>query len=523
MQYLTMKFSGIFCVIINLWIVSIVDGQATTQKGFASVTGSSFPADFLFGSASSSHQYEGGALVDGRGPSMWDTYVQKHPERVADRSNADIAVDSYHRYKEDVAIIKDIGFNAHRFSISWSRILPHGKLSGGVNQAGIDYYNNLINELLAKGIQPFATLFHWDIPQALEDEYMGFLNIKIVDDFRDYADLCFSKFGDRVKHWITLNEPQNYAVNGYSSTLFAPARCSDHKACGAGDSSTEPYIVTHNQILAHAAAVRIYRDKYQKTQKGQIGITLNFAWILPYTESSKQDQDAAFRAIVFQYDWYMEPLKSGTYPAAMVTRVGNRLPRFSTQQSWIVKGSYDFIGLNYYTAQYASDVPCPTVNHAYITDSCASLTSVRNGVPIGYQASIWLYVYAPGIEQILLYTKTNFNDPIIYITENGINDPIGTVTLNDNIRIDFINNHLVYIQKAIASGVKVKGYFAWSLLDNWEWSFGFSARFGVVSVDHNNGLKRTYKNSAWRFKEFLQTRTHPIPATATDHDVKIDL
>ncbi|XP_020532858.1 beta-glucosidase 13 isoform X2 [Jatropha curcas] len=418
-----MKITGSLFIFLISLVSSVVCSEDSTESlAYGHHHRNSFPAGFIFGTASSAYQIEGAANEDGRGPSIWDTFSQKYPEKIKDHSNGNIAVDSYHRYKEDVAIMKSLGFDAYRFSISWSRLLPRGHLNGGVNQAGINYYNNLINELLLNGIQPFVTLYHWDLPQALEDEYGGFLSAKIIKDFHDYAELCFSKFGDRVKHWITLNEPLVSADDGHARGIKAPGRCSKwlSRNCTGGDSSTEPYIVGHYQLLAHAAAVKVYRDKYQMSQMGQIGITLNCAWIVPMTESS-QDSSAASRGIAFQYDWFMEPLKSGSYPVDMVTHVGKRLPQFSAEQSLMVKGSFDFIGLNYYTSKYATDVPCKSENLSFSTDSCVKITTERNGIPIGPKtASDWLYVYPRGIQELLLYTKYKFNNPAIYITENGM-------------------------------------------------------------------------------------------------------
>ncbi|MED6185662.1 Beta-glucosidase 13 [Stylosanthes scabra] len=472
----------------------------------ASLNRSSFPSDFIFGTASSAYQYEGAAKEGGRGPSIWDTFTHNHPDRIADHSNGDVAVDSYHRYKGDVAMMKDIGFNAYRFSISWSRIIPSGNLKGGINREGVNYYNNLINELVANGQQPFITLFHSDLPQGLENEYGGFLSPKIVEDFAFYAEVCFREFGDRVKHWITLNEPVLYSTLGYGSGGSPPSRCSKwmSSSCAAGDSSIEPYIVTHHLILAHAAAVKVYREKFKATQKGQIGVTLNSAWVVPLSQS-KEDIEAANRGLAFMYDWFMEPLNSGTYPALMVNRVGNRLPKFSREQSLMVKGSFDFVGLNYYTSTYAANTPCQNGRPNVFTDSCVRFTTLRNGLLIGPKAaSDWLYIYPPGIQGLLEYTKEKFNNPIIYITENGVDEVNdGKMSLDDKWRIDYFSHHLLYLQRAIKNGVRVKGYFAWSLLDNFEWSAGYSLRFGLVYVDYKNGLRRYRKRSALWFKIFL--------------------
>ncbi|KAJ9158699.1 hypothetical protein P3X46_024260 [Hevea brasiliensis] len=505
-----MKVEVFLSLFLIFLLVSVVFSDDSIEH-LATHSRSSFPAGFIFGTASSAYQYEGAAHEDGRGRSIWDIFTQKYPEKIRDHSNGNIAVDSYHRYKEDVAIMKGLGFDAYRFSISWSRLLPRGHLSGGINTKGIHYYNNLINELLANGIQPFVTLFHWDLPQALEDEYGGLLSSKIVDDFRDYAELCFKTFGDRVKHWITWNEPLTVAGDAYATGKKAPGRCSDWLPynCTGGDSSTEPYIVAHHQLLAHAAAVQVYKDKYQMSQMGQIGITLSCQWILPLTNSSR-DFSAASRAIAFQYDWFMEPLKSGTYPADMVARVGKRLPKFSKEESLMVKGSFDFIGLNYYTSKYGFDVPCKTEYLSYTTDSCAQSTTERNGIPIGpATGSDWLYVYPRGILDLLLYTKNKFNDPIIYITENGVSElDTDWIIVEDDYRIRYFNDHLSFVQKAIKSGVKIKGYFGWSLLDNFEWEDGYEIRFGMVYVDYKNGLKRYLKKSAKWFKKFLLPGNH---------------
>ncbi|WVZ04046.1 hypothetical protein V8G54_024852 [Vigna mungo] len=281
--------------------------------------------------------------------------------------------------REDAKFMKNMNLDSYRFSISWSRILPNGKLSGGINQEGIDYYNNVINELLANGIKPLVTLFHWDLPQTLEDEYGGFLT-SFVDqtpvsifskDFRDYADVCFKAFGDRVKHWVTLNEPWTYSINGYANGTMAPGRCSSwvNPNCVGGDSGTEPYIVSHYQLLAHAAAVRVYKTKYQASQKGLIGITLVCNWFIPFSDT-KSDQKAAERSVEFMYGWFMDPLTTGEYPKSMRALVKSRLPKFTAEQARLLIGSFDFIGINYYSSIYASDAPhLSNAPPYYVTDS----------------------------------------------------------------------------------------------------------------------------------------------------------
>ncbi|PRQ35254.1 putative beta-glucosidase [Rosa chinensis] len=488
------------------------------HRDTSSLHRSSFPAGFVFGTASSAYQYEGAANEGGRGPSIWDTYTRKYPEKIHDHSTGDVAIDEYHRYKEDIRIMKDMGLDAYRFSISWSRLLPNGKLSGCVNKEGIKYYNNLINELLANGLVPYVTLFHWDTPQALEDEYGGFLSPKIVDHFKDYANLCYKEFGDRVKHWITLNEPWSYSNGGYVIGTFAPNRCSDwpNLNCTGGDSGTEPYLASHYQLLAHAAAVKLYRDKYQASRKGVIGITLLSYWFVPYSDA-KWDVDAAERALDFMYGWFMDPLINGDYPHSMRYLVADRLPKFTKEESKLLKGSFDFIGVNYYTANFAAyKAPCFNAAHpnahnpSYTTDALVNLSVERDGVPIGPKTALdWLYIYPEGFRELLLYTKNKYNDPVIYITENGVNelnDPGLSLeeALTDNHRIDYYDAHLSYLLSAIKDGVKVKGYFAWSLFDNFEWNTGYTCRFGLNFIDYKNGLERYPKLSAGWFKKFLQ-------------------
>ncbi|XP_057456245.1 beta-glucosidase 12-like [Lotus japonicus] len=462
-----------------------MEAAVPTFVDVASLNRSSFPEGFIFGTASSAYQSEGAANEGGRGPSTWDTATHKTPEKIKDRSNGDVASDQYHRYKEDVKIMKYMNTDAYRFSISWSRILPKGKISSGINQEGITYYNNLINELLDNGLKPFVTLFHWDLPQALEDEYGGFLSPHIINDFQDYAELCFKEFGDRVKLWVTVNEP------------FANSLCS------------EPYTASHYQLLAHGAAVKIYKTSYQATQKGLIGISLHSHWFVPFSDD-KEDHQAAKRAHDFMFGWFMKPLTKGEYPKTMQSLVGNQLPNFTEEQSKLLAGSFDFIGINYYTTMYAANMPNPSSDHPYDNISQVKLTNERNGIPIGSRgASPWLYVYPRGIRELLLYIKREYNDPVIYITENGMdefNDPTLPLeeALMDTYRIDYFYRHLYYVSAAIKDGVKVQGYFAWSLLDSFEWGGGYTKRFGINFVDYKDNLKRYQKLSAHWFRKFLE-------------------
>ncbi|PWA64697.1 beta-glucosidase 9 GH1 family [Artemisia annua] len=494
--------------VVLLVLVALVNLVFLVQSSVFNRT--SFPPDFVFGASSSAYQYEGAPFEDGKGPSIWDTFAHQFPGKITNGDNGDVGDDFYHRYKEDVKLMDYIGLDAFRFSISWPRVLPRGKLSGGINKEGVAFYNNLINELLSKGIKPFVTIYHWDLPQALQDEYGGFLHPQITKDFQDFAELCFKEFGDRVKHWITMNEPYIFITNGYESGALAPGRCSSwmNNSCPAGDSATEPYIVAHNMLLCHALTVKLYKQKYQALQKGVIGITLVSNWFVPYSPSDA-NKKAAQRALDFMLGWYMDPLAFGEYPQIIRTTVQNRLPKFSVEEAKLVKGSYDFIGINYYTANYAANPNNPpnTVNHSPSSDSQLNLTSIRNGRPIGAPTGVSIfYVYPKGLRDLLVYMKEKYNNPTIYITENGLGEVdmgIASKGVNDTERVSFYYRHILAVKDAIEKGVTVKGFFPWSFLDTFEWGSGFSQRFGLNFVDYKDGLKRYPKQSAMWFKKFL--------------------
>ncbi|KAL5567225.1 hypothetical protein UlMin_030389 [Ulmus minor] len=329
-------------------------------------------------------------------------------------------------------------------------------------------------------------------------------------DYRDFAELCFKEFGDRVKHWITLNEPYIFTTFGYGTGAFAPGRCSawQNLNCLGGDSATEPYIVAHNLLLAHGAVVKLYKEKYQASQKGLIGVTLVSHWFVPYSEAN-HNKNAALRALDFMLGWFLEPITYGEYPHTMRVFVGNRLPKFTKKESELLISSFDFLGLNYYTANYAHYAPqTNAVNKSVLTDAQANLSTSRNGIPIGAPTgSDSFYVYPKGIYELLVYIKRKYKDPVIYITENGIADfPNLSLqqTLIDNQRVGFYFDHLANVLRAIKDGVKLKGYFAWSLLDNFEWSSGYTVRFGINFVDYKDNLKRYRKLSSYWFEKFLK-------------------
>ncbi|KAJ3675842.1 hypothetical protein LUZ60_004884 [Juncus effusus] len=487
-----------FLSVILLLSLSISNADGTLKR-------ESFPHGFTFGTAASAYQVEGMAHKDGRGPSIWDTFIQI-PGEIANNATADVTVDEYHKYKEDIDIMKKMNFDAYRFSISWSRIFPEG--AGKVNSKGVAYYNRLIDYMIKRGITPYANLYHYDLPDALEKKYKGLLSKKVVNDFADYAEFCFKTFGDRVKNWWTFNEPRVVAALGYDDGQFAPGRCSDCSA--GGNSATEPYIVAHNLILSHAAAVKRYRDKYQAKQKGRIGLLMDFVWYEALTDS-KADQAAAQRSRDFHVGWFIHPLTYGEYPKSMQMIVKERLPKFSQEEVKMVKGSFDYVGINQYTSYYVSNSN-QTENEMprrYSLDWHADFAYERHGVPIGPRAhSTWLYMVPWGMYKAVTYIKENYKNPTVILSENGMDYP-GNVTLKegirDTIRINYYKNYITELKKAIDDGANVIGYFAWSLLDNFEWKSGYTSRFGLVYVDFTT-LKRYPKMSALWFQKMLQKK-----------------
>ncbi|PON32154.1 Glycoside hydrolase [Parasponia andersonii] len=507
------------CKIVLFFLLSLTFKLTCSEGDLRDqLTRKQFPEDFIFGTASAAYQYEGAANESGRKPSIWDTFTNDYPEKIADHSSGAVAQDFYHRYEEDIEYMSDIGFDTFRFSISWSRILPYGT-PDIINSEGVEFYHKLINYLKAKGLKPVVTLFHWDLPQALENKYGGLLSQNFVKDFRKYAGFCFQEFGNSVEQWITFNEPYVFATHGYQTGIKAPGRCSHYAGnCTKGNSAVEPYKVIHHLLLAHAEAVHLYWNKYQLKQKGIIGLTEASHWMVPkfYTPESST---AAYRALDFMLGWTVHPITYGDYPETMRNLVGCRLPKFTKAQSALLKGSFDFLGLNYYTARYAEEYNATCFNPTPENDSRVLLTTEKNGVPIGDKTALdWLYVYPKGIEDLVLYVKENYNNPNIYITENGFVDPkindtidCSNSALKDDGRIKFHRDHLWHLLNAIKAGANVKGYFIWSFEDNFEWQDGYTAKFGIYCIDYKNQLARKPKKSVSWFQKFLYDGCRKIP------------
>ncbi|KAG7551010.1 Glycoside hydrolase family 1 [Arabidopsis thaliana x Arabidopsis arenosa] len=525
-----------FVISVLVLLLSIVNSVfASTNGPICSSTSTSFnrdifPQGFIFGAASAAFQYEGAVQEGCRGPSMWDYYTLKHPERT-NNDNADVAVDFYHRYKEDIQLLKKLNMDGFRFSFSWPRIFPHGRKDKGVSKVGVKFYHDLIDELLANGITPLATIFHWDIPQDLEDEYGGFLSERVIDDFVEFANFTFNEYGHKVKKWITFNEPWVYSRAGYDIGKKAPGRCSQYvnKTCLGGSSGHELYIVSHNLLLAHAEAVHEFR-KCAKCKGGKIGIAHSPSWFEPHAlESSPHANVSVERALEFMLGWHMNPTTYGDYPQIMKDQVGDRLPKFTEDQKQKLKMTYDFVGINYYTATFATyngliDPSRPT----WESDSLVKWDPKNIlGYNIGSKPlTASLAVYANGLRELLKYVKDKYGDPEIIIAENGYGESLGADdklpnALADYNRKYYHQRHLLSLNEAICvDKVNVTGYFAWSLLDNFEWQDGYETRYGLYYIDYKNNLTRHEKESAKWFKEFLK---EPISSKFVENIYKDEL
>lgn len=465
--------------------------------------------DFLWGTATASYQVEGAVDEDGRKDSIWDVFCRQ-AGKIANGDTGDVADDDYHRFEEDIQLMVDLKLTNYRLSIAWPRILPDGYT---VNQAGIQHYAKVIQMLLDHGIEPLVTLYHWDLPQAVYEETNGgWNNVSIVDYFIRYADTVFFHFHDMVRHWLTFNEPWTFCVNGYDEGTHAPGRCSDDTKCAEGDSSTEVYQCTHSVLLSHAAAVKMFRGRGYG-ENAEIGITLNINWAEPASDS-KEDADAAERNLVWQGAWYADPIWKGDYPDIMKEYIGDRLPKFTKAQKEDLKGSWDFFGLNHYTSGWVTPADaCSGKECNWATDQRTSVKAKNqhNGTLIGPQAdSDWLYVAPYGIRMLMDWIKERYDNPPIYITENGVdvpgeNDMTLEDALKDEFRVNYYKQYIGNVTEAKKDGVDIRGYFAWSLMDNFEWADGYSRRFGLHYVDYENNLTRHQKDSAKWFSKYTQS------------------
>ncbi|XP_021775934.1 beta-glucosidase 13-like [Chenopodium quinoa] len=476
-----------------------------TQLPFYDLERDDFPHDFLFGASTSALQIEGQGNEGGRGKGTWDSMIEANKGRKA--------VDSYNLYKEDVKLLKEMGMNTYRFSISWSRILPNGTIRSGVNEDGINFYNYLINELIENDITPMVTLLHFDLPQIIQDEFGGFLSPHIRELFKEYADLCFKKFGDRVKCWGTINEPLIYVYLG-KKMGFPPQLQIDTEA---------PYIAYHNIILAHSEAAKLYKHKYQKKQGGKIGISLPIQWSMPFNQHDSMDLAATEACLDLSVGWFMNPLVHGDYPEWMKNNVPG-LPKFTNEEKELVKDAYDFIGINYYSSRYIQQSFSYDGMTGEVTISFKTQTENVEKKNLGKPAEGRkdIYDHPNGLKQLLLHMKKKYGNPEVYVTENGISSqPTISGSIKDLIkhgkynelqdafydydRIKYAAGHLIAVRDAIREGANVKGYVVWSLLDNMEVGSGYDVRFGLNFVDYFDNHKRYPKLSAIWLTKFLKS------------------
>ncbi len=437
-----------------------------------------FPKDFVWGCATAAYQIEGAWNEDGKGPSIWDTFTHAD-SHIADGSNGDTAVDHYHRYREDVGLMADLGLKAYRFSVAWPRILPDG--TGTVNPAGLDFYDRLTDELLKNGIEPYVCLFHYDLPQALQDKG-GWPNRETAFAFAEYARLVAERLSDRVKVWFTLNEPWVSAFAGYFSGDHAPGI----KKPPAG------FKAAHHLLLAHGLAAEALRAAARQPIK--VGITLNLNPVFP-ASGSKADQAAAGRIDTVLNRSMLDPLLKGASPVREIPAV--RLITAGLVKSGDMEKiqTLDILGVNYYTRTVVRNEPkFPVV----------AAEQVR---PEGNEYSGMWEIYPQGLYELLTRIWKDYRPGCeIMITENGIPVPDGLDfdgRVRDERRIRYLRDHLVQLRRAMNDGIPVKGYFHWSLMDNFEWAHGFGPRFGLVYVDYKT-LKRTVKDSGRWFAEVIR-------------------
>jgi beta-glucosidase len=438
-----------------------------------------FSRSFLWGAATSAYQIEGSPLADGAGPSIWHRFVRT-PTLTKDGDTGDVACDHYRRMEDDVAMMKRLGLTAYRFSIAWGRILPEGR--GRVNEAGLGFYERLVDTLLANGIEPMATLFHWDLPAALDDRG-GWLNPDVADWFADYAGVMFRRLDDRVKLWATLNEPWVVTDGGYLHGALAPG----HK------NRFEAPIASHHLLRSHGKAVQAYRA----IGKHQVGLVVNIEPKYP-ASTTTLDLAATRRAEAYMNRQYLDPVFHGRYPEEMAEIFGEAWPEWPQHDFDLIRQPIDFLGINYYTRN--------VVRHEE-TSWPLKAVPVRQKQAT-YTETGW-EVFAQGLTDTLSWVRKRYGDITQYVTENGaaFYDPPAASggRVADPLRIDYYRSHLRAVHAAIQQGVDVRGYFAWSLLDNLEWSLGYSKRFGLVHVNFET-LERTPKDSARFYADVIATQ-----------------
>ena len=429
------------------------------------MSGFDFPSDFVWGAATSAYQIEGAVDVDGRGESIWDTFC-KRPGAVLNGDSGAVACDFYHRYSQDIELMRTLGIDAFRFSIAWPRVLPEGR--GRVNQAGLDFYDRFVDELLAAGIRPFATLYHWDLPQALEDAG-GWPVRATAEAFVEYVELVAARLGDRVDNWTTHNEPFCTSWLGYGVGIHAPGRTDLADSAAAA----------HHVLLSHGLAVQALR---RDCPDAELGIVLD-SWPVHPASDDPRDAAAASVADGFRNRIFFDPVLRGCYPEDVLERLGPAAPPVLDGDLAIISAPLDFLGVNNYSRS--------------IVRAGEDGEPIELPAPAGPTTSMGWEVYPDAIYEVLTRLHGEYDTPPIYVTENG--DAFADVraadgSVDDPERIVYLAGYVDAVARAMAEGVPVRGYFVWSLLDNFEWSYGYTQRFGLIYVDFET-LERVPKSS----------------------------
>lgn len=447
-----------------------------------------FPDDFTFGVAAASYQIEGHPLADGASASVWHDFSHKRG-KTENGDTGDIACDFYHKYPKDIDTIKQIGCGGFRFSVSWPRIVPEPNT---VNQKGIDFYNKVVDEMLSKGIEPMCTLFHWDMPRWLGD-LGGFTIRESVDHAKFYAEAMYKALGDRVKKWITINEPMVYAVYGYFLGDFPPGKKLKLK---------QFFPAVHHILLAHAEMVRAGKAIIPD---GGFGISENQVYLAPYRQDDQRDRAAVDRMDQIINRMFIDPVFFGTYPEAALELGKNRFPRGFEKDLPIMKEPGDFVGINYYMRQKYKHSPLIPFMKARVKKGNEKLHDEE-------WSEMW-EVYPPGLYHLLLRMKNEYGNPVCYITENGypLPEEPGKPIIDDKERISYLSRHLIEASRAVEEGVNLKGYYVWTLMDNFEWAFGNRMRFGLLRTDFST-LERTWRESAKWYQNVIAQRavTHVL-------------
>ena len=455
-----------------------------------------FPPDFLFGTATSAYQIEGGWNEDGKGLSIWDVFTHT-PGKIRTGETGDVACNTYHDFQTDIEIMARLGLNAYRFSTSWPRVLPSGM--GQVNQKGLDYYNRLVDALLEAGITPFLTLYHWDMPVAMMEAYGGFASREAALYFADYAEVMARSLGDRVKHWITLNEPWEHAVLGYFLGEHAPGH----------HNPWQYFRVAHNELLGHGLAMERIR---LLVPDAQVGITLGLHLIHPASNSPK-DLEAARLADQLANTFFLDALYLGRYPDLLMRRARLFRPDIGPDDMALISQPLDFLGVNYYSRIFARHIWYIPFFRAWMGGERPSDRGefVRDGVQ--YTAMSW-EVYPQGLYDWLMRLTQDYNRPTLYVTENGaaFTDVVSADgQVHDPLRVDFLRRYMTEAARALQDGADLRGYLIWTLMDNFEWAEGYSKRFGIVYVDHAT-QKRIIKDSGYWVQSMIQNQHTKTPA-----------